>query len=148
MRRGSPRAGTGREQLCRHIGGVAQLAQLVAGQAEHGSVRLAVDIVGDRCIALQAIGVADARGLRRLRAVLVGEEQRSCTFGIIGLVGVALAAGPFPTEQDAADELGERGLAGLVAAEHHVHARPEGPDQAVGERAERIHLDMFQVLAH
>ena len=63
MRRGSPRAGTGREQLRRHIGGVAQLAQLIAGQAEHGSVRFAVDVFGNRRVALQAVGVADARGL-------------------------------------------------------------------------------------
>ena len=148
MRRGSTRAGTGREQLCRHIGGVAQLAQLVAGQAEHGAVRFAVDVVGDRRVALQPIGIADARDSRCLRAVLVGKEQRSRTFGVIGLVGVALAAGLFPTEQDATYELGKRGLAGLVAAEHHVHARPERPDQAVRERAERVHLDMFQILAH
>ena len=148
MRRGSPRAGAGREQLGRHVGGVAQLAQLVAGQAEHGAVRFAVDVVDDRRVALQAINIADARCLRVPRPILVGEEQRSRTFRIVGLVGVALTARLFPTKQDAANELGERGLAGLVSAEHHVHARPERPDQAVGERAERVHLDMFQILAH
>ena len=148
MRRGSPRAGTGREQLRRHIGGVAQLAQLIAGQAEHGAVRFAVDIVGDRRVALQAIGVADAGSLRGLGTVLIGEKQRSRPFGVIGLVGVALAAGFFPAEQNTANEMGKRGLTSLVAAEHHVHARSKRPDQAIGERAERIHLDMFQVFAH
>ena len=148
MRRGSPRSGSGREQLGRHVGGIAQLAQLVAGQAKHGAVRFAVDVVGDRRVSLQAVGVADARCLRVPSPVLVGEEQRSRTFRVVGLVGVALAARLFPTEQDAADELGKRGLAGLVATEHHVHARPERPDQAVGERAERVHLDMFQIFTH
>ena len=148
MRRGSPRSRAGREQLGRHVGGVTQLAQLVAGQAEHGAVRFAVDVVGDRRVALQAVGVADARCLRVPSPVLVGEEQRSRTFRVIGLVSVALTARLFPTEQDATDELGKRGLAGLVATEHHVHARPERPDQAVGERAERVHLDMFQIFTH
>ena len=148
MRRGSPRSGAGREQLGRHVGGVAQLAQLVAGQAEHGAVRFAIDVVGNRRVALQAVGVADARCLRVPRPVLVGKEQRSRTFRVVGLVGVALAAGLFPTEQHTADELGERGLASLIAAEHHVHTWPERPDQAVGEGAKRVHLDMFQIFAH
>ena len=148
MRRGSPRARAGRKQLGRHVGGVAQLAQLVAGQAEHGAVRFAVDVVGDRRVSLQAIGVADARCLRVPSPVLVGEEQRSRTFRVVGFVGVALAACLFPTEQHTADELGERGLASLITAEHHVHTRPERPDQAVGERTEGVHLDMFQIFAH
>ena len=148
-----------REQLGRHVGGVAQRPQFVAGEREHGLERLLVDVGHQRRVAHQAIGVLRAReldlfglaelvgtiGLVGIPDVIPCEEQRPGPFGVERLVGVAVPARLFPSEQHAAHEGGERGLACLVAAEHHVEMRRKRTHYLVGEGAEAGHLDELEV---
>ena len=103
VRWGCPRARPRCEQARRDIGGVAQAAQLVAGEREHGRERLAIDIVHEGGVALEAFCIA-ASGKLDLAAFAIVEEQRARAVCCLRLVGVAHPARLFPTEEHPADE--------------------------------------------
>ena len=103
VRRGCPRARPRREQACRNVSGVAQAAQLVACEREHGRERLAVDVVDKGNIALESLRIA-ASGKLDLAAFTIVEEQRARAICCLRLVGVAHPARLFPTEEHSADE--------------------------------------------
>ena len=75
-------------------------------------------------------------GISMEKSVLNCEYKGSGALGVIGLVGVSIAARVFPSEKNAADELAERGFARLVSAEHHVELRRKRAHRFVPERAE------------
>ena len=103
VRGGRPRARPRCEQARRDIGGVAQAAQLIAGEREHGRERLAIDIVHEGSVALESLRIA-ASGKLDLAAFAIVEEQRARAVCCLRLVGVAHPARLFPTEEHSADE--------------------------------------------
>ncbi len=164
-RRAGARAGG--EQFGRGVGGVSQTAQLVAVQGEHRAERVAVDVSCQLDVALEPIGVALAKqheGLGRSpRAIApcreVGisgarllfqsfgnrEEQTSRPIGADRFVGVAIAAGIFPTEQHAAHERGQGSLARLIAAEDDIQMRSEGAHRMIGESPKTLDAQILKV---
>ncbi len=147
-RRPGPRAR--REKLRGGVRRVAQRAQLIAVEGKHRAVRVLIDVSHQPFVPLEAVGIALARervGFRGLTSTGTGdfEQQRACPLGPLRLVGVAVAAGLFPTEQHAAHKRGDSGLACLVGAEHDVQRRAERTDNRVVETPEALQMQGAQV---